>query len=36
MKSSEEMPLDLIKIMVDYTVGDGYEDDEEMVNFTYC
>jgi len=32
----EGVPLDLVKIMVDYTVGNGYEIDECMVNFTYC
>lgn len=32
----EGVPLDLVKIMVDYTVGNGYEIDEYMVNFTYC
>eukprot|EP01083_Nonionella_stella_P043509 117398_1 len=32
----EGVPLDLVKIVVDYTVGNGYEIDEYMVNFTYC
>jgi len=32
----EGVPLDLVKICVDYTVGNGYEIDEYMVNFTYC
>jgi len=36
VNSSEGVPLDLIKIVVDYTVGNGYDDDEDMVNFTYC
>jgi len=36
VNSDEGVPLDLVKIMVDYTVGNGYEIDEYMVNFTYC
>jgi len=36
VNADEGVPLDLVKIMVDYTVGNGYEIDEFMVNFTYC
>jgi len=36
VNAEDGVPLDLVKIMVDYTVGNGYEIDEEMVNFTYC
>jgi len=36
VNSSQGMPLVLIKIVVDFTVGDEWNEEEEMVNFTYC